>query len=306
MAIFVIPTNYAVIAPGGLTQLAGEFEIEGIEMDEHFYSIHVYGQEPITIFQYLMVRNNDYFEVTEMTQRQSDTSYLDSITQGNISKDASYKTALIKAYELASTKDDSINISYNFNGLTIYDYPRRVEGINIGDTIIKINGISIKDMTFEEAEVLAYQRDVTYTILNDNEESYDYHYVYDETDVVFWFFPAYEITDASPKFDYGNFHLIGGPSGGLLQTLMIYSSLLKLNIENLVIAGTGTIEMTGDVGRIGGIREKITTASWHNVDVFFIPKSHLDEIDDLSYTYILVPVETLDEAVNWLYENLVR
>lgn len=306
MYIFVMPTNYAIIAPGGITNLKDSFVIEDYEMDNHFYTIYVYSQAPITVFQYLTLQNNDHFEISEITKRQEDTSLYDQFVQGNISKEASYKAAIIEAYNLAGQTNDQINISYEFNGLIIYDFPRRISELAIGQQIIKIDGIDIYEYTFDDAKILAYKNNVIYTILRDDGSTFEYHYTYQEDDVLFWFFPSYDILNAQPSYQYDSINLIGGSSGGLLQTLSIYVSLLKLNINQLVISGTGTIEIGGNVGRIGGIREKITTAEFSKVDIFFIPTLHLDDISDMQYSFEIVSVDTLEEAVNWLYENVIE
>ena len=305
LIVFVMPTNYAVIAPGGLTNLSTSFEIDDYEMDDHFYSIYVYSQDPITVFQYLILQHNEKYEISEISQRQSDTSILDGVKQGNISKIASYKTAIIKSYELASDINGNVSIEYDFLGLTIYDYPRRINDLSIGDLIIAIDGQDLSPYNFNDAKTLAYNKDVTYTIKKSNGDIFDYHYQYEEDDLIFWFFPEYEIIQASPSYDYDQITTIGGSSGGMLQTLSIYVSLLELNIPDIKIAGTGTIEMDGRIGKIGGIRQKIVTADRENVDVFFIPKSHLDDIEGLTYDYQLIPVETIDEAVTWLNENII-
>jgi PDZ domain-containing protein len=303
--LLVVPTQYAAITPGGLTNLKESFTIDGYEMDDHFYSIYVYSQEPLTTFQYYLLKNNENVSITDITKRQEDTSILDSIKQGNISKVVSYKTAMIKAYELASEQNNDIYADYDYEGLIIYDYPRRIDALSIGDIIIGIDGHSLEDEDFISSKDLAYKADVTYTILNENGDVFDYHYIYEEEDVLFWFFPSYTIIDAFPNFDFDEINLVGGSSGGLLQTLSIYVSLVNINLLDVKISGTGTIEMTGNVGLIGGIRQKIITAERENVDVFFIPYDHIDDIVGLEYSFELVPVNTLNEAVNWLNENIV-
>ncbi len=50
---------------------------------------------------------------------------------------------------------------------------------------------------------------------------------------------------------------IGGPSGGLMFSLQIYSQLTGQDIRHgRKIAGTGTINPDGSVGEIGGIDKK--------------------------------------------------
>lgn len=305
LLILVTPTDYAVTLPGGITQLENTFNIEGVTSDDHFYSVHVYSQDPITVFQYYLLKNNENATLEEISKRQADTSLIDTFKQGQISKESSYKTSLIKAYELAADQDDQISISYQYNGLIIYDYPRRIDGIDIGDLIIEVDGIALKSLDFNDSKSLAYDSDVTYTIEKSNGDIMTYHYVYEEDDVLFWFFPSYEIIDATPSFDYESLHLIGGSSGGLMQTLNIYVSLVNLNLKDMKIAGTGTIEMTGEIGRIGGIKQKIITANDYDMDVFFIPLSHVSDIEDMSYNFELIPVENVKEAIEWLYEKAV-
>ncbi|MTV81355.1 SepM family pheromone-processing serine protease [Secundilactobacillus folii] len=65
---------------------------------------------------------------------------------------------------------------------------------------------------------------------------------------------------------------IGGPSGGLMFSLQIYSQLTGQNIRHgRKIAGTGTINPDGSVGEIGGIDKKVVAAKKAGATVFFAP-----------------------------------
>ena len=100
---------------------------------------------------------------------------------------------------------------------------------------------------------------------------------------------------------------IGGPSGGLLQTLSIYNRLVEEDLTHgLKIAGTGTINSNGTVGKIGGIREKIPTALDDNIDIFLCAKGNYDDALD-AYNSLngrskmkLVCIETFSDAINYL------
>ncbi len=84
-----------------------------------------------------------------------------------------------------------------------------------------------------------------------------------------------------------------GPSGGLMQALYVYFNLVESDLETgLKIAGTGTIDVFGDVGYIGGIRQKVITASLNNIDIFFVP--HLNDDDNDDYIEALEVYNTLD------------
>ncbi|WP_127533951.1 SepM family pheromone-processing serine protease [Paenibacillus kobensis] len=104
---------------------------------------------------------------------------------------------------------------------------------------------------------------------------------------------------------------IGGPSAGLMFSLEILDQLLPEDLTHgLKVAGTGTIDMKGNVGQIGGIRDKIIAAHLAGVDLFFCPKDPegtkgnaqdaIDEAKKRGYSLRIVPVSTLAEAVDYL------
>jgi PDZ domain-containing protein len=104
---------------------------------------------------------------------------------------------------------------------------------------------------------------------------------------------------------------IGGPSAGLMFSLEILDQLTEGELTHgKLIAGTGTIDAGGNVGQIGGIRDKIIAAELAGVDIFFCPadvkasdsneKDILDEARKRGYKVTIVPVHTLAEAVNYL------
>src|SRR5690606_18132796 len=107
---------------------------------------------------------------------------------------------------------------------------------------------------------------------------------------------------------------IGGPSAGLMFSLEIYNQLTPGDItKGYEIAGTGTIDMNGNVGQIGGIREKITAVDRADIDIFFCPadigeydtneKEVLEKAKEEGYDVTIVPVKTLQEAIDYL-QNL--
>ncbi len=72
---------------------------------------------------------------------------------------------------------------------------------------------------------------------------------------------------------------IGGPSAGMMYTLGIITSLTPQDeAEGKIIAGTGTIESDGSVGKIGGIQLKLLGAKRDGADYFIAPQSNCDEV----------------------------
>jgi Lon-like protease len=95
---------------------------------------------------------------------------------------------------------------------------------------------------------------------------------------------------------------IGGPSAGLMFALGI---LDKLGPEDLTggkfIAGTGTIDVSGDVGPIGGIPLKLIAARHKGATVFLVPSGNCAEATRRPPSGLqLVKVDTLSGAVDAL------
>lgn len=87
--------------------------------------------------------------------------------------------------------------------------------------------------------------------------------------------PEFELPiDVSIRIDE-----IGGASAGTMFTLGIIDKLTEEDEANgAVIAGTGTMELTGQVGRIGAIRQKLVGAAHAGAAWFLAPVSNCDEV----------------------------
>lgn len=92
---------------------------------------------------------------------------------------------------------------------------------------------------------------------------------------------------------------IGGPSAGLMIALTVYDLADTVDLAaGRTIAGTGTIDLDGRVGPVGGVGAKVVTARRSGASLFLVPEDELAEArqaagDDLE----VVPVGTIDEAI---------
>lgn len=78
------------------------------------------------------------------------------------------------------------------------------------------------------------------------------------------------------KIDVGD---VGGPSAGLMFSLGIYDKLTDGSLTGGAdIAGTGTIDATGAVGPIGGIRQKMVGARAAGATWFLAPADNCNEV----------------------------
>ena len=90
-----------------------------------------------------------------------------------------------------------------------------------------------------------------------------------------------------------------------MTTLAIFNALTEYDYtRGLKIAGTGTLDIYGDVGEIGGVNYKLLGAVYGKADIFFVPKANYDEAIKLkkenNYDIEIVEINTFDEAVEYL------
>ena len=90
-------------------------------------------------------------------------------------------------------------------------------------------------------------------------------------------------TTVNERFDFpfeidiktGN---VGGPSAGLMMALNVYNNLIPEDITNsMIVAGTGTIEIDGSVGPVGGIKQKIIAAKRAGAELILVPVANFEE-----------------------------
>lgn len=94
---------------------------------------------------------------------------------------------------------------------------------------------------------------------------------------------------------------IGGPSAGLMWAVGVTDLLSAVDLtHDRVIAGTGTVDLDGDVGPIGGIALKVIAAERAHAEAFLLPQANLAEARGAGADIRLVPVNTVDQAVDYL------
>ncbi|HEX2054591.1 MAG TPA: site-2 protease family protein [Actinomycetota bacterium] len=93
---------------------------------------------------------------------------------------------------------------------------------------------------------------------------------------------------------------IGGPSAGLIYALLIADMLQNDDVaDGRDVAATGTIQLNGRVGPVGGLEEKLRAAEDAGADVFLVPRSELDDVsaENRRTPVRTLGVETLQEAM---------
>jgi len=112
-------------------------------------------------------------------------------------------------------------------------------------------------------------------------------------------------TTVNERFDFpfeidiktGN---VGGPSAGLMMALNVYNNLIPEDITNsMIVAGTGTIEIDGSVGPVGGIKQKIIAAKRAGAELILVPVANFEEASQFETDKTaIVAVDSFDEALS--------
>ena len=92
------------------------------------------------------------------------------------------------------------------------------------------------------------------------------------------------------------------------MSLSIYSAISGEDIlKGRNIAGTGTIDIEGNVGEIGGIKYKVMGAVKNKMDIILVPSANYKEAmkvkKEKKYKIKIVEVKTFQDAIKYLKEN---
>ncbi|HEY5579182.1 MAG TPA: PDZ domain-containing protein [Acidimicrobiia bacterium] len=95
-----------------------------------------------------------------------------------------------------------------------------------------------------------------------------------------------------------------GPSAGLAYSLGVVNALTPEvdELNGYVVAATGTINEDGEVGAIGGVRQKVLAAEMAGAEIVLVPAANYQEAVTAGAEVRLVPVGTLEDALAFLGE----
>lgn len=185
-------------------------------------------------------------------------------------------------------------------------------GLNIGDEVLKINSKEIDDI--EEIRNVIKNSDVgkklMFKVLRNNKEKDVAVKIVKENGrkmigAIITTDYDYEI---DPKIKLKFRSSESGSSGGMMLALSIYA---KINDQDIIrgrkIAGTGTIDYEGNVGKIDGIKYKIMGAYKDKMDIVLVPKENYKEaikvVEKNNYKLKVVKVETFKDVIDYLSKD---
>lgn len=302
VVIFNIRLPYYVNAPGGTiditNRLSGESSKKINGSLNLLYVTEFQGTIPTVLMSY-MFKDWD-LEKSEEVEFKGENGN-DVYNRNRLMLDNSVKNATYVAYKYAG-KDVKLT---NIENVVIAN--TRDNGLEIGDVINKVEGKEVSNLE-EIREVLKSSKgSVNIDLTRDNKSKNIDVKLDSDNKLGTVIMTNYDI-DTGDDLDIKFTSRESGSSGGMMLTLTIYSAISDEDlIKGRKIAGTGTIDIEGNVGEIDGIKYKIMGAYKKGVDVVLVPSANYKEAmevkRDKDYDMEIVEVKTFEDVINYLRGN---
>ncbi|MBR4230921.1 MAG: hypothetical protein IKR74_02030 [Bacilli bacterium] len=208
------------------------------------------------------------------------------------------------AYQKAG-KDVELKIKSNY----IYAIDKTSDtDLQVLDEIISIDNMDFDlDKMTSYINELALGTKITFQVMNDNTHYERYGIVskFDDRKAIGVYISSIYETVTVPKIEIKAKDSEAGSSGGMMMTLAIYDALTDKDMTSgKKIVGTGTIEIDGSIGGIGGVKYKLLGAKKAKADIFFIPSENYEEAktvyDEYKLKFDLVSISNFDEVIAYL------
>ena len=291
---------YYIEAPGGVINVTKRMNNNYDKKNGSLNMLYVtqYKGNVITVLLSKIISSWDLNKIEKQQISNEDAN--DIYLRNRVMLDNSIQNAIFAAYT-ASGKEITITGRNNYVLAVTKD-----NGFSIGDKVLKADGKDIEDINTlrevldsknvgDEIDVLVIRNNKQVNIKTKVPEDKILgvmiitNYTYDVPD------------DISSTFKSSE----GGSSGGMILSLAVYSKISGVDIlRGRNIAGTGTIDIFGNVGEIDGIKYKIAGAVKNKMDLVLVSPSNYDEamkvVKENNYKIDIVKVSTLKEAIDYL------
>ena len=306
--IFNFELPYIVYAPGGTINLNERIEIEDaypvkgkVRMA---YVTAIKGSVPFLLTSFILP-DWDIVKKEDITMENENIDQM--IKKDKLALESSIDNATIVAYNLANEQVDITKIHNN----VVYITKEAETNLKLNDEIISVNGVEIKSL--EEYKKIVESSNIgdvlnlkvlrNKKVIDANIKVYDTEYGYKTGISIITTFDYNTKKDIKVKKKSSE----SGPSGGAMLALEIFNLLTKKDITGgLNIVGTGTIDIDGKIGEIGGVKYKLMGAVKNKADIFICPKENYEEAKTIAkekkYDIIIITDEKLEGIIKQLHK----
>lgn len=308
VCLFNIRLPYYINTPGGTIDITSRIEYKGKREETGsinlLYVTEYIANIPTFLLSYILPDWD--LESIKDNQLSSNETPEEINIRNKVMLDNSINNATYVAYKAAAKKVDIKSRHNVVIGATLDN------GLKIGDEVLSVDGKEIENVN-EFKKIINNKNigDELNIVVKRNDKEIDVKSVIKDIDgnkalgIVVITNYDYEI---DPKINLTFKSSESGSSGGLMLSLCIYNAISDEDIlKGRKVAGTGTIDIDGNVGEISGIKYKIMGAVRNKMDVVLVPSANYDEalrtVKSHNYKIKLVKVDTFSDAVRYLKNN---
>ena len=307
LILFYIKLPYYVNAPGGTIDISNRISYKNkIETKGSLNMLYV-TEYVASIPTYLMTYINKDWDLESINENQVSNESVKEINYRNkILLENSINNAKYAAYKEAGKKINIVSKKTVVIGTTLDN------GLKIGDEILKINNKEVENINTIKNEISNLNiGDKINLLIKRNQKNKNVEIEIKKSGkskiIGTMVVTNYEYK-TNPKIKLNFKPSESGSSGGMMLALTIYSAISGDDLlKGRNIAGTGTIDINGDVGEISGIKYKIIGAHNNKMDIVLVPSANYKEAQSIAkkrkYKMKIVEVKNLKDAIDYLKNN---
>lgn len=297
---------YYIDAPGGISDMNSKIEMKSYESTGTFNVAYVKEYRATIPALIISLFNKNWDVIKEKEVLLENESIEDYNTRDKLFMDESISNAIYVAYTKAN-KDIKILSS---SSTILYLDKIANTNLEVGDIILKIedNNINSKEDITKILNNYKIGDKLNIEVKRDDKIIKKYAEIIElngekKLGILLVTLNKYK---TNPNIKVNIEKNESGSSGGLISALTIYNNLVKKDItKGLTIVGTGTLDINGNVGSIGGVSYKLKSAVANNADIFFVPigENYEEAVklkNEKGYNIDIVGVKTFDEALEYL------
>ena len=306
--LFTIKLPYYIDMPGGTINISNRIEIDEKNKLNGTLNFAYVSEMKSTIPTLIIAKINKDWDILKKEEvlydyTEEEMNFIDALSLKEAVSNAQY-AAFKEANEPFKKVNEKIYVTNIFE--------EAKTDLKIKDQIIKINDIEINEIE-DVKKINEYTpgEKVKITVLNDNKEYTR------EAELISYEGKTIIGVSIKETFDIESDHKIkinynkkeSGPSGGMMTSLTVYSYLTDTDLtKGKTVVGTGTIDVEGNVGEIGGVKYKLIGAVKNKADIFLVPNGENYEETikikkEKNYDIKIIGVSTLKDAINELKNN---
>lgn len=305
--VFLIPFPYYINAPGGLIDMSNRIKMDDAYVSKGSINMAYVTELKATIPTLIVAYFKKTWDIVKIEDIKYDNQTIEEMNFRNrmLLKEAG-NNAIIVAYNKLGKTAKIINQDL----VITYIDEQADTDLSIGDVILEVEGFKVNTYDQLTSIVQKYEEGDTINVKvkNNNkitDKTATLYFAYDK--VVIGIVLTPDITlETNPDIELVFEKSESGPSGGLMTAIAIYDSLTKKDLtRGKTIVGTGTLDINGNVGNIGGVEYKLIGAVKEKADIFLVPSgSNYEDALKLKkkndYNITIVSIKTFDQAIDYL------